>query len=653
MASSTTPLNKNQTENIVQSKIATPSGGPPPARPKFSPGRLFFALVALGLLAGLAGLAFLSATGNSTPVSSGPVATLAPTSSAVPATANAASAVPASPVSWNEQPVLYSLGAGPTAAGYQTLWAAMEAGLRRSTDGGKTWAWIDTYKDQTVTALAFDADDPEHGLYAGTARAGLFKSTDNGQTWKNLGLTGRPISQMAVWHRNLYVSATGTRPTVYHSADGGQTFAGPSANQLPPNLVVRSMSVDSSNPQNIYIGTAFVNDNLSPDWNRVKYSNDGGKTWQRVGPSLSPDSSDGPAPRQAVSILTYAANAGGLYAGDGDRLWHLSPDRNSWQPVESGLPTSGIYGLAVDPQLPGLLYSATRDGFYRNLDGQTWQKLASGEVSQLFPGDTNQAQQSVTPGMVAVVTTNPANSNQGLHSTLLYALSSEGRLTRYENRDFAPELVASTGASDLPDFSPYGGINPADRVAAPLDGAPTDPNKIYVKDSGHYIQGIFKDVWTDPTNNAPFFYGNPLSEQFLEFDYSAKITKTVQFFERVKFESTRPDQVNLAPIGREAIEGKFFPPGRFIETTTSQQYFKETKHTLHGAFFEFWQKNGSLRRFGFPISEETPDKDATGKDVVYQYFERVKLRFDPTTGKVSIAPLGQEVLQKRGWVPKS
>ena len=688
MASTTTPPNETETQETLTTtpatsgSLSTQAKRAPRRSTSRSAGRWLFGLVVLLVLAGLLGLALWSTTSGPVTVATNqatatPAITSSPTVSANPTS----SAV--SPISWNVKPVLYQLTVSPTSSDFQSLWAGMEDGLRHSADGGKTWTTVDDFKNQTVTAIAFDRDDSQHAAYVGTAQAGLFKSTDAGKTWRNIGLVGRPITGLAVDKNTLYVGVNGPRPSIYHSADGGQTFATPNTNQLPPDLDLQTMSIDTSNPLNIYIGTAYTEGSIAPDWDRIKYSNDGGKTWQRVGPALVPDSTDGsPDARQPITVVMLASGVGALYAGNGDLLWQLSPDRNSWQPVQNGLPTDGVYGLTTDPQLPGLLYAATRDGFYRNSDGQSWQKLATGSSSPIFGTtaitstsavtntstltntavitntNTNgtgveQTQLTVMPALLAATTATPANSNRGLHTTLLYGLSAEGQLVSYENRDFDPELVASTGASNLPDFTSFGGVNPAEPLTAPLDGAPTDPNKIFVKESGHYIQGDFKDIWTDPSKNAAFFYGNPLTEQFQEYDYSSKITKTVQFFQNVKFESTKAGQVNLAPVGREAIEGQFFPPGRFLATNSSQQYFDETKHTLRGGFFQFWQTNGGLARFGFPITEEFTEKDASGKDIVYQYFERVKLAFDPETTKVTIATLGLEVLQKRGWLPKS
>ncbi|HEX2911812.1 MAG TPA: sialidase family protein [Chloroflexia bacterium] len=641
MASSTTPTKDTEVQKEQETTVAAQS-----TKRKSNKNRLVTGLIALILIAGLAALAFLAATGNSGTVAT-PTANPGSTASAGVPTPSITAGVGTPAISISPRLVINTLAANPD--NYQAIFAATSDGLRSSTDGGKTWNEVPDFKGQVVTALAVDQDNNAHPMYAGTGTAGLFKSEDSGKTWKNIGLVGRPVSGIAIAKGNLYVSVAGPRSTIYHSTDGGTTFSAPAANNLPATVDIRSIAVDSTNPQNVYIGTAYNNQGLTPDWDRVKFSDDGGKTWHKVGP-WGPDKGDGPDATRTISLLLYA-RGDRLFAGDGDSLWRLTPDRSAWEPVANGLPANGIYGLTLDPQLPGLLYAATSDGFYRNSDGQSWQKLATGEASSIFNADANQQPLNIQPSVAAVVTGNAANSKSGLHSTYLYALTAEGRLVRYENRDFGTEVVAAVpGGSDVPDFSAYGGVNPADPLPPPEDGT-NDPNKLYFKETGHYIQGDFKDVYLSKGQNALVWYGYPLTEEYKEYDPNTKVTKLVQYFERVKFEKVGDDgNVGLALIGYDAIEGKFYPPGHFVETNDSQRFFSETNHTLHGAFLEFWNSNGGLSRFGFPITDEFTEKRPDGKEVVYQYFQRAKFAFDPETKKVTIALLGREVLQKKHWI---
>lgn len=56
--------------------------------------------------------------------------------------------------------------------------------------------------------------------------------------------------------------------------------------------------------------------------------------------------------------------------------------------------------------------------------------------------------------------------------------------------------------------------------------------------------------------------------------------------------------------------------------------FSETNHTLRGAFLAFWDANGGLAAFGYPLTEQFDVIDpATGEMVTEQYFERSRLEY--------------------------
>src|SRR6185436_15713850 len=60
------------------------------------------------------------------------------------------------------------------------------------------------------------------------------------------------------------------------------------------------------------------------------------------------------------------------------------------------------------------------------------------------------------------------------------------------------------------------------------------------------------------------------------------------------------------------------------------EFFPTTGHTLRGSFRSFWQANGGLPRFGYPLTEEIVEPDAVnGRPRVVQYFERARFEFFP------------------------
>jgi hypothetical protein len=59
-------------------------------------------------------------------------------------------------------------------------------------------------------------------------------------------------------------------------------------------------------------------------------------------------------------------------------------------------------------------------------------------------------------------------------------------------------------------------------------------------------------------------------------------------------------------------------------------YFSETGHTLRGKFLDYWQSNGGLAQFGYPLTEEFFEPDGPNNSLVQvQYFERNRFELHP------------------------
>ena len=91
------------------------------------------------------------------------------------------------------------------------------------------------------------------------------------------------------------------------------------------------------------------------------------------------------------------------------------------------------------------------------------------------------------------------------------------------------------------------------------------------------------------------------------------------------------------------------------------RYFSETGHWLGGAFSTYWNANGGVNRFGYPITGEIKGTDpATNKVRLAQYFERNRFDWYPelagTPFEVQLGRLGDEMLRDGGidWntIPK-
>jgi photosystem II stability/assembly factor-like uncharacterized protein len=584
---------------------------------------LAVALGALGLLAAL----------NSGNIITTGVSTTAP----VTTTTGTTTSAPANTIEVNE------ICADPR--DYNVLYMATTAGLMRSADGGKTWQ--DTgLGNMPVLSISIDTDDNQRPLYAATAGKGLFKSTDGAKTWLNLGMANRVLVKVIARNNNLLVAANGPFNGIYLSSDGGKNWITPDSRSLPSNGVITNVSLDPANNQVLYMTTAYRESLRADDWARVKISRDGGVSWNALGEWPAED--EGIDPHTTLTVL-LAAPGDRVYAGDGEKLYRLTPDRKKWIQVVNGLPDKGVYGLVSDPQRRGVLYAATRTGFYRNSDGTRWFKMSEGEQSALPAGLSARASASQP---FSAVSGQSLSVGSNLRATLLFSINPDGRLVRYDNRDFGTGQFASviTDGTIQADFSLYGGVNPAARLDAP---AATDPATLYFKETGHYLTGGFKNFWE--RNNGQIRYGLPITEEFSEFDQQQNIRRTVQYFEKVKLEylpNQPPGQeIKVALLGREALTGKYIVPARFVNSTDQLRYFDATQHTLKGEFKRYWENNGGLAAFGYPVTEEIEEKDAAGKTLLVQYFERVK--FQLSGNQVLLANLGVELLQSRGWLPRS
>lgn len=90
-----------------------------------------------------------------------------------------------------------------------------------------------------------------------------------------------------------------------------------------------------------------------------------------------------------------------------------------------------------------------------------------------------------------------------------------------------------------------------------------------------------------------------------------------------------------------------------LPTDAGVSYFPETGHTVRGEFKNYWERNGGLAVFGFPLSEEHTEQTAEGAFLV-QYFERQRFEFHPEKAapyNVLLGRLGDSVLRdgNRDW----
>jgi hypothetical protein len=87
--------------------------------------------------------------------------------------------------------------------------------------------------------------------------------------------------------------------------------------------------------------------------------------------------------------------------------------------------------------------------------------------------------------------------------------------------------------------------------------------------------------------------------------------------------------------------------------TGDKVFYAATGHTLGGTFKTYWEQNGGLFRFGYPVTEEYQDVSLTdGKTYTTQWFERARFEYHPenkgTQYEVLTGLLGNEMLKMMG-----
>ncbi|HYF62942.1 MAG TPA: hypothetical protein VD886_09035 [Herpetosiphonaceae bacterium] len=148
-------------------------------------------------------------------------------------------------------------------------------------------------------------------------------------------------------------------------------------------------------------------------------------------------------------------------------------------------------------------------------------------------------------------------------------------------------------------------------------------------ETGHTVQGAFLKYWEERGGLAVFGY--PVSGELWEDG------RVVQYFERNRLElhpeNAAGEQVLLGLLGIERLRAA----GRDWRSQAQGRpgaadclFFPETGHSLCGEFRRFWEGNGGLPIFGYPITEPAPERSETdGATYTVQYFERNRMELHP------------------------
>jgi hypothetical protein len=196
---------------------------------------------------------------------------------------------------------------------------------------------------------------------------------------------------------------------------------------------------------------------------------------------------------------------------------------------------------------------------------------------------------------------------------VLYAGDTDGNLYAFWAGPY-PEPPASP--------TPGPSAQPTPQPAPPLPG-----ESRCFPETGKCLRGIFLDYWT--RNGSLERLGFPVTNELL---VDGRVT---QYTERARFEQHTENQppynVLLGRLGAELTTGRANEdPFTKTQAKQGQAFVPETGHNITGPILAYWQANGGIPVFGYPLSEAFNEKSPTdGKTYLVQYFERQRLEYHP------------------------
>jgi hypothetical protein len=125
-----------------------------------------------------------------------------------------------------------------------------------------------------------------------------------------------------------------------------------------------------------------------------------------------------------------------------------------------------------------------------------------------------------------------------------------------------------------------------------------------------------------------------------------------QLFERARLElhedqADTPYLVRPGMLGQERLAelGAVAAAAAPCDQAAPCLLFPETGHTLRAGFLSYWERNGGLATFGYPLTEEFAGVAADGRRRTLQYFERAAFVYDAEHERISLEPIGLLALQ--------
>jgi hypothetical protein len=169
------------------------------------------------------------------------------------------------------------------------------------------------------------------------------------------------------------------------------------------------------------------------------------------------------------------------------------------------------------------------------------------------------------------------------------------------------------------------------------------PDERCFPETGFCISGPIRAYW-ERNGGLPIF-GYPVSTLQDEDVEGRRLP--VQWFERDRLEDHGAQGVLAGRLGARYLELNNTPWEYFPNTDTPApgcQYVALTRQNLCGPYLRYWQQNGGLERFGYPITGEIYE-NVEGKKYRVVYFERrrMEIHADLPGSPILLGLLGRDV----------
>ena len=264
-------------------------------------------------------------------------------------------------------------------------------GVCISNDFGAAWKHeAQGIPPKPVTSIVLDPASEKNArtLYAGVFMEGVYKSTDDGRTWtlKKQGL-GHPKNMQVyrvILHRDgtLFAVICAKRPArgqplmsegvgLYRSKDGAETWQKVNASRL--FLYPKDFSVHPDDSDIILL--AACDADRQDESGGLYRSEDGGRTWQRIGRQG----------RQTFGGYFHPKHDGWIYmtlteGAPGAGLWLTRDNGATWEAFDD-LPFANVQRVTFDPSDDAIMYVTT-------FGGSVWRGPVVPRV-KAHAGDTN------------------------------------------------------------------------------------------------------------------------------------------------------------------------------------------------------------------------------------------------------------------------